>query len=804
VIIESVSAMWLRIRSELRSTWRTTILLVLIVAVGAGSALAAVAGARRTQTAMHRFVEYNQPEHASLFFAYDADRRPVLALPEIARVTHTPYLMMSPDSHTLGSIAVFGAADDNSWRTIDRPWVLRGRMPNPEAADEVVVDDGAARTDHLRIGSVITLYAYSRQQVEAISNAGFAGGQRPRGPQFRVRVVGFVRFPGDIAVVPVHQDVISASTSAIYATPAFMRRYAETLHWKVDELPGMEIARVQLRGGVRALPRFSDDVRQKGANKVQLLPGWQSYSSVAAVQRGADVEAIALMLFAVIALVVTLALVVLNVSRLVRDDSRDYNELVALGFTRAQLALVAFARPAFIALAGTLLAVIFAVLLSPFTPIGLARQAEIHRGLAINVAVLTAGATAVILLLLLCAAAVAWIMTGRARASSQLTPRRIRIRIGPAAVEATRGDPPLARRLAIIGVVIATAGVAAAATFGTSLSHLAQSPKQQGWNFDVVVGNANDQNDQRSRILPPLVHDAAIADVASIAAPPETPKIDGQNVGIAGFAEEKGAVTPVILEGEAPHAADEIAVGRASLRALDKRLGDRVDVVAGGQHVSMRVTGVMLNVSAGSTFDGKLDEGAAVTLTALQRLEPPREVAYVTMFFVRFAPSVDKAVEVAHLQQMFPREVLQRIPAQDVANLQRVDALPGLLATLLAVLALATMTHVLITSVRRRRHDYAVLKAIGFVRTQLGGVVMWRTWTLAAAGVALGIPLGIVGGETLWRFVTAQIGSTQRPVAPAGTLAIAVVAAAVIATLVALIPAWLAARTQIASALRSE
>jgi hypothetical protein len=410
----------------------------------------------------------------------------------------------------------------------------------------------------------------------------------------------------------------------------------------------------------------------------------------------------------------------------------------------------------------------------------------------------------VTLLLLLCSGVLAWIVTRRARASARPARRRVRLWRGPAAAEATPGDPPLARRLAVIGVVIATAGVAAAATFTTSLRHLAHSPKQQGWNFDVVVGNANDQNDQRPRMLPMLIHDRAVADIASIAAPPETPTIDGHNVGIAGFAGEKGLVTPVMLEGRAPRAADEIAVGRASLRALHKHVGDRVDVVAGGQHASMRVTGVMLNLSAGSTFDGKLDEGAAVTLAGLQHVEPPREVAFVTMFFVRFAPGVNKVAEVAHLQQEFPREVLQRISAEDVANLQRVDALPALLAVLLAVLALATLTHVLITSVRRRRHDYAVLKAMGFVRAQLAGAVIWQTWTLAAIGVALGIPLGVVAGRTLWRFVADQIGSVQAPVVPGSTLTIAVVATAVIATVVAMIPASLAARTRSASALRTE
>jgi hypothetical protein len=799
-----VSATWLRVRTELRSTWRATILIVVIIAIGAGSALAALAGARRTQTAMHRFVAYSRPEDASLFFAFNANPGPVLELGQIARVTRTPYLMMSPDPTTLGSMGVFGAADDNAWRSVGRPMVRAGRMTNPDAIDEVVVDDSARRTGRLHLGSPITLYSFSRKQIEAVSNQGFAGGDPPRGPQFHVRVVGFVRFPGDIAVVPVSQDVLSASSGTIYATPAFVRQYAHKVDWPVDQLPGMEIARVQLHGGARDLPAFTDAVRRVGGDKVQILLGWQSYSAAAAVQRGADVEAIALLLFAAIAIVVTLALVVLNISRLVRDETDEYRRLAALGFTRGQLALAAFARPALIAVAGTLFAVLLAVLLSPLTPVGLARQAEIHRGLAVNVALLAAGAIAIVLVLVLCAASVAWLMTRHSGATSRVARRRVHARVGPVGAEAMRAEPALARRLAIIGVVVATAGVSAAGTFATSLQHLAHDPKQQGWNFDVVVGNPNDQNDQRARDLPVLKRDRAVADVASIAAPPETPTIDGHSVGLAGFAEEKGTVTPVMLEGRAPHGAREIVLARASLSALHKHVGDHVDVVAGGKHASLRITGVMLNLSSGSSFNGKLDEGAAVTLAGLQRLEPPREVSFVTMFFVRFAPGVDKRAEIARLQRHFPREVLQHVEAQDVENLQRVDVLPTLLATLLGALALATLAHVLISSVRRRRRDYAVLKAVGFVRAQLARAVLWQTWILVAIGVALGIPAGIVTGRLLWRFVTNEIGSVQPTVVPVTVIALAIVCTAVIATAVAVIPAYLAARTRAASALRSE
>jgi hypothetical protein len=414
----------------LRSSWRATILLVVIVAIGAGSALAALAGARRTQTAMRRFVSYSHPEDASLFLSPNAEPGRLFSLPQVARVTRSPYLMMSPDPHTLGPTAVFGAADANAWRTVGRPMLVHGTMPGPNAVDQVVIDDTAASRGHFHIGSVVRLYAFSHAQIVAVSSQGFAGSEGPRGPHFDVRVVGVVRFPGDIAVVPIRQDVLSAASGSIYTTPAFLKRYAMAVQWPFAELPGMEIARVQLRNGVRDIPAFTAAVRRVGGDQVQILPGWQSYSAAAAVQRGADVEAVALLLFAAIAIVVTIALVVLNIGRMLRGDGDGYRVLVALGFTRRRLALVAFVQPAFIAVAGTALAVVFAGLLSPLTPIGLARQAEIHRGFSVNLAVLAAGAAAVMLVLVLCAGAVAWIATRRSAEPKRLRVRRIKL--GPA------------------------------------------------------------------------------------------------------------------------------------------------------------------------------------------------------------------------------------------------------------------------------------------------------------------------------------------------------------------------------------
>ena len=64
----------------------------------------------------------------------------------------------------------------------------------------------------------------------------------------------------DVAVVPIDQGDLYDSTGSLTTTPAFVRQYARTLGMRVDELPGNEIARVQLRHGASDLRVFTADV----------------------------------------------------------------------------------------------------------------------------------------------------------------------------------------------------------------------------------------------------------------------------------------------------------------------------------------------------------------------------------------------------------------------------------------------------------------------------------------------------------------------------------------------------------------
>jgi hypothetical protein len=52
-----VSAVWMRLRSEIRTRWRSWLGLALLIGLAGGAAVAAAAGARRTETAYPRFVQ---------------------------------------------------------------------------------------------------------------------------------------------------------------------------------------------------------------------------------------------------------------------------------------------------------------------------------------------------------------------------------------------------------------------------------------------------------------------------------------------------------------------------------------------------------------------------------------------------------------------------------------------------------------------------------------------------------------------------------------------------------------------------
>ena len=119
-------------------------------------------------------------------------------------------------------------------------------------------------------------------------------------------------------------------------------------------------------------------------------------------------------------------------------------------------------------------------------------------------------------------------------------------------------------------------------------------------------------------------------------------------------------------------------------------------------------------------------------------------------------------------------------------------------------MAVGALSHVLLTSARRRGHDFAVLRALGLDRRRARLIVNSQATAIGLIGLVIGIPLGVVLGRALWRLVTDRVPLVNvPPFAFLGVLLI-VPASIVIANALALWPGRRVARLQPAEILRDE
>jgi ABC-type lipoprotein release transport system permease subunit len=140
----------------------------------------------------------------------------------------------------------------------------------------------------------------------------------------------------------------------------------------------------------------------------------------------------------------------------------------------------------------------------------------------------------------------------------------------------------------------------------------------------------------------------------------------------------------------------------------------------------------------------------------------------------------------------------------EIVDYRSMGTTPAILAAALALGAVSSLWLTLLSSVRRRRGDLALLKTLGFTRRQLSATVAWQSTAAVAAGAVVGVPLGIALGRALWDLFARQISVVPEPTVPALTVVLIVAGALVTAILVALLPGRAAGRTPAAALMRAE
>ncbi len=853
---------WLRWRAALRTKWRTLLLLALLVGIGGGVALTSFAGAQRTDQAVPRFVAYSLPDNGGFLFGsyssppvasgaaadslalFPAERR-VVRLPQVVAYFRAPYLFLTTDptgrSSNVGGLNTIGTADRDLYRRVDRPLVLDGHLPDPGHPFDVAVNELAARKRHLHAGSHLRLFAYSLAQIQGGGLNGIAsiGPQAPTGPAFRVRVVGVVRFPQDVsAVVPLaaQQNVSYEGQQNLYLTPAFLTRLAAGLGIPVQQLPGINLVAIRLRHGAADWKAFAAAARKTGGRAITIGDSTNVYNiprAAASTQRGVHLDVVALLLFGALAGLVTLLLVGQALARDAQLDQVDDTALRSLGATSAQLAGTTVSRAALIGVVGGAIAVAVAVAASPLMPVGVARQADLHPGLSADWGILASGFLAIVALVLATSTLPAWRVRrhraampderrvrgssralGDALARSSVSPvAAIGVRYG---LERGRGRSAVPVSTAMIGAIMGVAALSAALTFGASLGHLLDSPRQQGWNWDVLVGNPHDMTDRETQGEALLAHNRYVGSYSAIAilagAGQGNAYIDGVALDtLLAIDPLKGTAYPALLEGRPPRTAREIVLGSHTLQRLHRHVGQTVRTATPGGPLELRIVGRMIAPSVGDLFTNGLGDGGWVTgdLARQASAAPPAgpnglPPTVFVLFAVRYAHGAPPNAAAASLRHEFGPTVLRQLPAEDVVNLHSVDRLPFVLAALVVLLGTATVGNTLFSAVRRRRRDLAILKTIGFVRRQVAAVVAWQATSFCVVAVAVGIPLGVISGRWAWKLVSSGIGSVSPPVVPIVALGIMVPAALLVGNLIAVVPGWSAARVAPAIVMRSE
>jgi hypothetical protein len=644
----------------------------------------------------------------------------------------------------------------------------------------------------------------------------------PAGPKVALRIVGIVRHPGDLLPIVTNQDNLQTNHSDLYLTPAYWRRYG-------PDLAGYGInTAVAPQHRQADLPRLVTDVRRllgpealvsatdPNEGNAPSTPG----GTIPGLRRAIRLEAGALLAFAALAAIAALLLVGQTLGRQVYLESAEYPTLRALGMTCGQLVGVALVRAAVIGVGGAMVALAVAVALSPLAPIGLARRAELHPGIAVDLAVLAPGALAVVALVAACATVAAW-RAGRAPATAlgEVEPAGRSSRVADAlaaaglpptavtgvrlALEPGRGRTAVPIRSAIAGAAAAVCAFVAVGISGASLTQLVGTPAAYGWTWDVSVGNfARPAEVQRAtRVLDATAGVDGYAGVVT-----EELLMDGNPVPFMAIQPGKGTVPLQMLEGREPMRPDEVAVGTATLRQLGKQIGDTVTVALAPGQPPQRLQVVGRLVLSVGPLDTAIapSKGMVIAFEAFRRLAPPDPsfAPVPQVFLVRLDPAADRNRTVQALQQAFPGTVVRPLPHPDIETVRRVGYLPALLAALVALLAVGTVTHALVSSARRRRSELAVLKTLGFLPRQVSATIAWQATALATAAVLAGLPLGVAVGRWAWRLVAGQLGVVPEPAVPPRQVLAVIAGALLAANLIAAAPGWVAGRLRPALVLR--
>jgi len=236
----------------------------------------------------------------------------------------------------------------------------------------------------------------------------------------------------------------------------------------------------------------------------------------------------------------------------------------------------------------------------------------------------------------------------------------------------------------------------------------------------------------------------------------------------------------------------EIILGRLAADNLDRRVGDTVKVSGG----AYRVVGIY---ETGTGFE---DNGAVVPLSEVQAIF--KQPHNVSAFLLRLK-------DIGQLEAARSR-IERRFPDLSVSRTSEVTETLGMIETarsfawavsLIAILVGGVgMMNTMLMSVLERTREIGVLRALGWRKGRVLGMVLGESLTLSLIGGAAGMALGVFLVKVLGR--VPAVGSLSRGAFTPGLFLQALSVSIIMGALGGLYPAYRASRLMPVEALRYE
>lgn len=820
-----------RLGRSLRHSRANVVGVVIVLALIGGTGVAALAAARETQDSYATLLARSNPAQLDVtIFAPNITSR----LERLAGVRHVEGSLYSmaafplskagkaqlPPGLSSGKVTPLGSIGGENFNQ-DKVSVIAGRMANPRKKDEFVATVAAERLLGWHVGETITMGFYDDTQLSSTSPSAL------KHPTERVveHLVGTVAFYDDLA-----QDEVDLFPTWLLFTPAVtapLNKGAQYIDYAIQLRPGVSVGQVE-RELIKAVPpKVTYTIHTSATEESQ-------------INLSVRPEALALGTFGGLVVLSALFIALQLIARELRAKREEQEVMRALGARRVAMTVDAVAPQMLACLAGATLALVVAFAASPLSPLGpvhpvLAGSWHWDASvLAPGGALLLVASVAGALLLAYRSAPGRRVSSGRVSGGSRVARAGANAGLGASAVaglhfafESRQGRRGAPVRSVLVGVALSVALLTTTLTFGAGLSTLVAHPRLYGWNWSYALTNTGGG-------VPP----ASMADLAQnphVAGwSPVTfgdVQIDGQTVP-AMLEPSRAAVAPPLLSGHEVDAKNQVVLGEATLDALHKKVGDLVtlgygtkaDAPAYVAPFTATIVGAATLPAIGraQVLHPSMGSGAVVDTAAINKglyhvLLENLIVSDVDMVLVRLRPGTSPAVgrDVMREAARTGDKVYAAMPDNEgegvsmtvlsvqypaeILDYRSIGDIPLYLSLGFALGVIIAFAFTVVSLVRRRRRDLALLKTLGFTRRQLGECIAWQSSATVLTGLVVGIPLGVILGRWLWDEFARQIYAVPFATIPTPSILVLAVSALFVANVIAYFPGRSAAHVAAAS-----